>query len=115
MRRTGRDRRPLKLDGQLAALFAQIAGQKILQRLRGAYDVLHVIGRKTVMDGKTRWKVTVSRTIEQRSELIITANTPTEAMDRAIDFARSGIAWFNVGPALTGPSPSVVPLEKLKD
>jgi hypothetical protein len=62
-----------------------------------------------------QWKVTVSRTIEQRSEVIVTADTPGEAMDRALDYARSGLAWKDVGPALTGPSPSVVPLERVRD
>jgi len=62
-----------------------------------------------------RWKVTVSRTIGQRSEMLVTTGTPRLAMDRALEYAKGGVGWYNVGPALTGPSPAVVPIEKVPD
>lgn len=60
-----------------------------------------------------QWKVTVSRTVEQRSEMYIYADTPGLAMDRALDYAKGVAAWKDVGPALTGPSPAVVPIERI--
>lgn len=58
-----------------------------------------------------KWKVTLSRIIEQRTELIITEENAEKALDRAIEYAEQspGLGWKEKA-VLIGPSPAVVPI-----
>lgn len=51
-----------------------------------------------------RYRITLMRTVTQKTVVVMGGSSPSAAVARACDYAKSGLSWRD-GAVLTGPAP----------